>query len=74
MLRKKIFNAVKEEVFNHRGKEIFRIEALSDAVFAFSVSLLVASLEVPQTFEELMIITKGAIPFFLTVSLVFLFW
>jgi uncharacterized membrane protein len=64
----------KEDKFRHRGKELFRIEALSDAVFAFSVSLLVASLEVPQTFAELKIITRGAIPFFLTVSLVFLFW
>jgi uncharacterized membrane protein len=35
---------------------MLRIEALSDAVFAFSVSLLVASLEVPQTFGELKII------------------
>lgn len=51
-----------------------RIEALSDGVFAFSVSLLVASLEVPQTFNELKLIVLGAIPFFLTVGLIFLFW
>ena len=54
--------------------EILRIEALSDAVFAFSVSFLVASLEVPQTFSELQIILKGAIPFFATIALIFLFW
>jgi len=74
MIRKILFQSVKHDKFRYRGKEIFRIEALSDAVFAFSVSLLVASLEVPQTFAELKIITKGAIPFFLTVNLVFLFW
>src|SRR5678815_3026913 len=74
MLRKTLFHSAKEHNFRYRGKELFRIEALSDAVFAFSVSLLVASLEVPQTFNELKIITKGAIPFFLTVALVFLFW
>jgi uncharacterized membrane protein len=74
MIRKALFYQTKEHNFQFRGKEIFRIEALSDAVFAFSVSLLVASLEVPQTFNELKIITKGAIPFFLTVTLVFLFW
>jgi uncharacterized membrane protein len=74
MIRRALFNSAKDNNFRYRGKEIFRIEALSDAVFAFSVSLLVASLEVPQTFAELKIITKGAIPFFLTVSLVFLFW
>ena len=74
MIRKVLFRQPNEHNFRLRGKEIFRIEALSDAVFAFSVSLLVASLEVPQTFYELKIITKGAIPFFLTVALVFLFW
>lgn len=74
MIRKQIFGALPREKFRHRGKEILRIEALSDAVFAFSVSLLVASLEVPQTFTELTVIVKGAIPFFATVALLFLFW
>ncbi len=64
----------KQQTFRQRGKELFRIEALSDAIFAFSVSLLVASLEVPQTFSELKIVAKAAIPFFLTLSLLFLFW
>lgn len=73
MLRKRIFH-LSEKNFRHRGKEIVRIEALSDAVFAFSVSLLVASLEVPQTFAELRSIAKGAIPFFATVAMIFLFW
>lgn len=74
MIRKLIFPSVKNDQFRSRGKDIFRIEALSDSVFAFSISLLVASLEAPQTFKELTIITKGVIPFFLTVALVFLFW
>jgi len=74
MSTKKIFSAVQDERFRHRSNELLRVEALSDAVFAFSVSLLVASLEVPQTFEELRVILKGAIPFFATVALIFLFW
>ena len=74
MLRNKLFATFSDTQFRNRGKEILRIEALSDAVFAFSVSLLVASLEVPQTFHELKLITQGAIPFFLTVALKFLFW
>lgn len=74
MIRKVLFAAKRRDGFLHRGKEIFRIETLSDAVFAFSVSLLAASLEVPQTFDELRVIMNGAIPFFLTVALVFLFW
>lgn len=74
MIRKKIFDPLVNEQFRHRSIEIVRIEALSDAVFAFSVSLLVASLEVPQTFDELKKILQGAIPFFATVALIFLFW
>ena len=35
--------------FRWRGNEISRIEGLSDAVFAFAVTLLVVSLEVPKT-------------------------
>jgi uncharacterized membrane protein len=41
------------EEFRWRGHEITRIEGLSDAVFAFAVTLLVVSLEVPKTFTEL---------------------
>lgn len=74
MTRKKIFGSLHHERFRHRGNELLRIEALSDAVFAFSVSLLVASLEVPQTFNELRHILHGAIPFFATVAIIFLFW
>ncbi len=74
MLRQKIFGNAGDKEFHQRGKEILRIEALSDAVFAFSVSLLVASLEVPQTFDELKTIARGAIPYFATVALIFLFW
>lgn len=73
-IRKRLFASVTEKEFNHRGKEVFRIEGFSDAVFAFSVSLLVASLEVPQTFTELKSIAAGAIPFFATVAMIFLFW
>jgi uncharacterized membrane protein len=74
MLRKKMFGAGVHESFRIRSHEIFRIEALSDAVFAFSISLLVAALEVPQTFEELKLIISGALPFFATVAVLFIFW
>lgn len=73
MLRKKIFS-LKNHYFRERGTDILRIEALSDGVFAFSVSLLVVSLEVPQTFGELKTILLGAVPFFATVAMLFLFW
>ncbi len=74
MLRKYLFQTPERQPFRLRGHEIGRVEALSDAVFAFSVSLLVVALEVPQTFHELQLILQGALPFFATVSLIFLFW
>ena len=74
MFDKKSTALSSREKFHFRGQEIVRVEALSDAVFAFSVSLLVAALEVPQTYEELIIIVKGALPFFATVALLFLLW
>lgn len=76
MLRRALFHSLEHhnDPFRHRGKEITRIEAFSDAVFAFSISLLIMSLEVPQTFSELMNIVRGFLPFLCTVGLVFVFW
>ena len=64
----------RNSLFRLRGEEITRIETLSDAVFAFTISILVMSLEVPQTFTELQNILQSFLPFVATVSLVFLFW
>ena len=60
--------------FRMRGREISRIEALSDAVFAFAVTLLVVSLEVPKTFDELAEIMKGFGAFAISFALLFLVW
>lgn len=57
-----------------RGRNVFRIEALSDGVFAISVTLLIMSLEVPNTYEELKSIMWQFLPFSVTVSIVFLIW
>ena len=38
--------------FRWRGGETTRVEGVSDAVFAFVITLLVVSLEVPRTFHE----------------------
>ncbi len=42
-----------ERHFRWRGGAVSRLEALSDAVFAFSLTLLVVALEVPKTSEQL---------------------
>ena len=49
--------------FRWRGTEISRIEGLSDAVFAFAVTLLVVSLEAPKTFADLTRLMHGFVSF-----------
>lgn len=43
-----------ERYFHWRGGDVSRLEGLSDAVFAVSMTLLVVSLEVPATFGEML--------------------
>lgn len=73
MLRKKIFGK-RNDHFRVRRTDPHRIELFSDAIFAFSVSLLIMSLEVPQTFHELKLVLQSFLPFIATVLLVVLFW
>src|SRR6202158_3517050 len=60
--------------FRWRSHEVSCIEGLSDAVFAFAVTLLVVSLEVPRTFGELMYAMRGFGAFAISFALLFIVW
>ena len=63
-----------EEGFSWRGQEVSRIEGFSDAVFAFAVTLLVVSLEVPNTFDELLATMQGFFAFAICFCLLLAVW
>jgi len=60
--------------FRRRSHDISRIEAFSDVVFGFSLTLLVVSLEVPHTFNQLMADMRGFVPFAVCFALLAQVW
>lgn len=60
--------------FRWRGNEVTRIEGFSDAVFAFSVTLLIVTLEVPRTFTELLTTMKGFVAFAASFAIIIWIW
>lgn len=60
--------------FRWRGGEVSRIEAFSDAVFAFSLALLVISVDVPTSFDELVLRMRGFFAFAVCFTLLLYIW
>jgi uncharacterized membrane protein len=60
--------------FRWRGHEVSRIEDFSDSVFAITIALLLVSVEVPDTFEQLSKHMKGFIGFSFAFAFLIYLW
>jgi uncharacterized membrane protein len=60
--------------FRWRSLESSRLEELSDAVIGFAITLLIVSLEVPRTFDELLIAVRGFAAFAISFGLLIVIW
>lgn len=61
-------------LFRLRGREVSRVEAFSDVVFGFALTLIVVSLEVPRSFEQLMEVMRGFPAFAISFAILTWVW
>jgi len=65
---------ITKEGFRLRGTHMSRIDAFSDVVFGFALTLLVVSLEVPHTYDQFHAALLGFIPFAICFFFLILIW
>jgi uncharacterized membrane protein len=61
-------------VIQWRSHEPSRLETFSDAVFAFALTLIIVSIEVPKSFDDLFETMKGTLSFAACFGMLFLIW
>ncbi|HTB24987.1 MAG TPA: TMEM175 family protein [Puia sp.] len=76
MIRKLVSSGRPTESGTERKRdfEVQRIETFSDGVFAFAVTLLIVSLEVPKSFEDLLTSMRGFFPFAISFTVLISIW
>lgn len=75
LCRMKLTDQTRESTgFVYRGLSPSRLEGFTDAVFAFAITLLVVSLEVPKTYAELKSMMAGFIGFAFCFAMLVLLW
>jgi uncharacterized membrane protein len=60
--------------FRKRAHEVSRLEAFSDVIFGFAISLLVVSLEAPKSYEEMLVTLRGFLPFTICFFIFIMIW
>lgn len=60
--------------FRVRGREVSRVEAFSDVVFGFALTLIVVSLEVPKDYDALMAALRGLPAFAICFAILTWIW